>query len=93
MTNETSPLETNKRTAGDDLHSAAASGSTPKFYTRKEAATYLTKRGHMVGHKTLANWASEKKGPRFKKSSGKAIYECSDLDDWCSARSRAGDNT
>lgn len=50
------------------------------YLTRQEAAEYI---GH--SKKTLANWASNRTGPRFIKPSGKALYDVADLDLWASS--------
>jgi hypothetical protein len=51
--------------------------------TRKDASKYLISKGYQIEPKTLANLASQNRGPRFIKSNVKSVrYKCSDLDEW-----------
>lgn len=60
------------------------------FYSRKEAALYLTAIGHPIAVKTLKNMASnnnEGRGPPFDRIGwGSVRYARSDLDGWAKAR-------
>jgi hypothetical protein len=85
LNNDATPPEASELpgiSAGGDLHSPAAPSSTRELLGRKETANYLTGRGYHITQKTLANWASEGKGPRFTKLGGKSMYERSDVEDW-----------
>lgn len=50
----------------------------PTYLNREQAAALLH-----VQPKTLANWASQGKGPRFRKPGGKLVlYTHADLEAW-----------
>lgn len=50
----------------------------PAYLNREQAAAFLH-----VQPKTLANWACQGKGPKFRKPSGKLIlYAIEDLQAW-----------
>lgn len=50
----------------------------PTYLSREQAAAFLH-----VQPKTLANWASQGKGPKFRKLSGKLVlYAVEDLQAW-----------
>lgn len=60
------------------------------YYSRKEAALYLTERGHRITAKTLANKAqnsNEGRGPPFERLDwGLVRYARIDLDEWAAKR-------
>lgn len=52
----------------------------PTYLSREQAAAFLH-----VQPKTLANWASQGKGPKFRKPGGRVVlYARSDLEAWVS---------
>ncbi|WP_425523140.1 helix-turn-helix domain-containing protein [Microvirga splendida] len=51
--------------------------SNSPWKKRSEAADYLRR-----SPKTLANWASEGRGPRFTRKEGRPLYHINDLDTW-----------
>ena len=61
-----------------------------EFYSRKEAANYLTERGYKISAQTLAHMASNNnagKGPAFDRIGwGSVRYGRADLDAWATAR-------
>ena len=57
-----------------------------KFFTRSEAAEYLTARGTPVAKTTLAKWATVGGGPAFCKFGTRALYTPAALDAWVQAR-------
>lgn len=69
---------------------AARAKPLKEFYSRKEAAIYLTAIGYKITAKTLTNLASnnnEGKGPPFDRLGwGSVRYGRSDLDAWAKAR-------
>ena len=46
----------------------------------KQAVQYLKENGAPFTHGTLEVWRSQKRGPRFKRISGRIFYEKKDLD-------------
>lgn len=62
------------------------------FYSRKEAAAYLTERGHKIAPQTLANWAAHEnagKGPAFERCGWSSVrYARVDLDEWSAQRTK-----
>lgn len=56
------------------------------FYSRKEAAAYLTERGYRIAPQTLANLAKNENqgnGPAFERIGwGRVRYARIDLDEW-----------
>lgn len=69
---------------------AARAKPLKDFYSRKEAAIYLTAIGYKITAKTLTNLASnnnEGKGPPFDRLGwGSVRYGRGDLDAWAKAR-------
>lgn len=62
----------------DDETRNGAPGIPSRLLTRGEAATYLRK---STG--TLANWASQRKGPPFyRQEDGAVVYAAEDLAEW-----------
>lgn len=63
-----------------------------KWFTRKEAAHYLTTKGCPVAEQTLRHYASNNNalnGPRFRRFGWKSIrYLQADLDQWLEKRVR-----
>ncbi len=61
-----------------------------EFYSRKEAAAYLTAIGQPIAHKTLENMANNNNaggGPPFDRIGwGSVRYARADLDKWAKAR-------
>jgi predicted DNA-binding transcriptional regulator AlpA len=54
----------------------------PRYLNREQAAAFLH-----VQPKTLANWASQGKGPRFRKPGGRVVlYTQDDLEAWVDGR-------
>ena len=49
----------------------------PEIATRTEVAAFTR-----VSIPTLARWASEGKGPRFRKAGGRVLYMRADVLDW-----------
>jgi len=93
-TPHTETSEQREIAAGDDLRLAVTSKpkTEEELLTRSVAAKYLTKGGYSVKPKTLANWASLKKGPPFTKLGGKSLrYARSGLDDWIRAKRASAD--
>jgi hypothetical protein len=61
-------------------------GDADPMLPRREAASFLRKRGFQVAEASLATWASRGGGPRYYKFGPKAIYKPSDLLDWAEAK-------
>lgn len=62
-----------------------------QYFSRKEAARYLTSIGRPIAFVTLSNLASNENarhGPRFTKFSNKTVYLKEDLDRWAKERGR-----
>ncbi|MEQ8507316.1 MAG: helix-turn-helix domain-containing protein [Rhodospirillales bacterium] len=55
---------------------------TPEYFTRAEAAEYLTSRGLPVSKCTLQKWATVGGGPVYRIFGIRALYTPADLDDW-----------
>jgi hypothetical protein len=55
--------------------------------TAAEVAAFL---GGDFAEKTLANWRSAGKGPKYRKVGGAVRYDWSDVRAWLDAQSRAG---
>ena len=54
----------------------------PRYLNREQAAAFLH-----VQPKTLANWASQGKGPKFRKPGGRVVlYTQEDLEAWVDGR-------
>jgi hypothetical protein len=63
--------------------------TTSEKYDRKEAARYLTARGHRISPQTLANYAAKKNaggGPRLARVGNRFFYDRRDLDAWFDQR-------
>lgn len=62
-----------------------------QYFSRKEAARYLTSIGHSIAFATLAKLATNnnaKRGPRFTRFSNKTVYTREDLDRWAMENGR-----
>lgn len=60
-------------------------GKDDKLLSRKQAARYLSDRGHAVSWGTLANFAKNNnagKGPAFYRDGPRAVYSVVDLELW-----------
>ena len=61
---------------------------TPKYLSRKEAATYLSQEGFPTAMATLEKLASIGGGPAFRKFGRRVIYDPADLLVWAESRAR-----
>ena len=55
----------------------SAFGELPDVATRKEVAEYTR-----ISIPTLARWASEGKGPKYRKAGGRVLYVAEDVRAW-----------
>lgn len=56
------------------------------YYSRVEAAGYLTRRGFVISWKTLQKMATVGGGPIYQRFGNKALYTLADLDAWAEAK-------
>ena len=59
-------------------------GPTPTLLTAEQAGAYL-----QINPRTLANWRSLGRGPRFVRSGARAFYRQAELDAWLDAHTFA----
>lgn len=57
-----------------------------QYYTRPEAAGYLTRRGFVISWKTLQKMATVGGGPAYRRFGNKSLYTLADLDAWAEAK-------
>lgn len=55
---------------------------TRKFMTRAEAAAYITATYFKISKRTLSVWATEDRGPAYRRIAGQAHYTKADIDAW-----------
>lgn len=73
----TQPQPVADRAAFDDL---------PEIATRKEVSTFTR-----ISMPTLARWAAESKGPRFKRAGGRILYRREDVLAWLDSLETGGE--